>query len=311
MEKLLIRGIDTLIGSNLALALSDRVEVVGLASDSSFQLAGGKSIACDLDNSDETSYHVLAEAPALTIYCGPLSAASWDFLPESQPDGEHEGRLAKAFAHAAAKAQSACVIVTTDALFAGPRMFHAETSRRTADHHVAQAASACEQAVAESAALIVRTHAYGWSPAGAASCFAERVSEQLASGAICHVDAQNHATPILASDLAELIWRATQAGLTGVYHATGAERTSQYRFAAELAAALGLTGRQTQLETSTRLDQRPFVVETSLNTRALRRALELPLPMLRDGLYKFAEQSATWRSTLQNASRKHAAVQAA
>ena len=93
---------------------------------------------------------------------------------------------------------------------------------------------------------------------------------------------------------------------------TGAERANQHRFAAELALAFGFSGRQTQLESlPTCLAGRPFVAETSLNTRAVRRALETPLPMLREGLSRFAEQADAFQLSLNGAGRLRHAAQAA
>ena len=118
--------------------------------------------------------------------------------------------------------------------------------------------------------------------------------EQLSAGGCSAVDARRYATPILASDLADLYSKALEARLTGVYHITGAERTNQYRFAAEVAVAFGLTGRQVNL-VAPEVASRAYVDETSLNTRAIRRVLETPLPMLREGLVRWATEAILGR----------------
>jgi dTDP-4-dehydrorhamnose reductase len=107
----------------------------------------------------------------------------------------------------------------------------------------------------------------------------------------CTVDAVRHATPILASDLAECLYAAYRADLSGTFHVAGAERASPYRFAAEMAAAFGTPGRFVQLTNRSAASRRPYVDETSLNTLAFRRAVEKPLPMLREGLARFAAQA--------------------
>jgi dTDP-4-dehydrorhamnose reductase len=114
---------------------------------------------------------------------------------------------------------------------------------------------------------------------------------ELTGEADCPVDAVRHATPILASDLAECLYAAYRANLAGMYHVAGAERTSPYRFAAEMASAFGTPGRFVQLTSRTAASRRPYVDETSLNTLAFRRAVEKPLPMLREGLARFAAQA--------------------
>ncbi len=117
-------------------------------------------------------------------------------------------------------------------------MFHSEDSPPQGKGAAADAARRLEAAVANTAALVVRTHVYGWSPRQDSFC------EQLWSAAVdrrpAMADGRRHATPILASDLAELLVAAHHAQLRGTWHIAGAERTSPYRFACELAAAMGL-----------------------------------------------------------------------
>jgi dTDP-4-dehydrorhamnose reductase len=48
------------------------------------------------------------------------------------------------------------------------------------------------------------------------------------------------ATPVLATDAAELIWRALERGVTGILHCVGAEHTDRVTLARRAAAAFGL-----------------------------------------------------------------------
>ncbi|MGC3968581.1 MAG: sugar nucleotide-binding protein [Pirellulales bacterium] len=121
--------------------------------------------------------------------------------------------------------------------------------------------------------------------------YAERMFHELTGEMPCPVDAVRHATPILATDLAERIGDAYRHNLSGLLHITGAERTSPYRFAAELAAALGVPGRFVQLTAAPERGSRVNLEETSLNTTAFRRVTKRPLPMLREGLARFTEQA--------------------
>ena len=152
-----------------------------------------------------------------------------------------------------------------------------------------------EQALSETRALVVRTHAYGWSPVDSLACYAERAHEALLTGAAIAADGLRHATPILAADLAAPLLRAYELRLQGVYHLSGAERTSAYHFVAELAAAFGLHPPRTAcLPRGTNHGTWPD--ETSLNSKRARRRLEMATPMLREGLERFAEQQNNgWR----------------
>jgi dTDP-4-dehydrorhamnose reductase len=243
---------------------------------------------------------ILDHRPHWIVHCGPLCASSWD-APAEAPSARDGGRTARRLALLAAEAGSRLTILSTDAVFAGPRMFHAETDPALDQGPGARAALGLEQAVRDSDALVVRTHAFGWSPAGIKSGFAERLWQRVREGASCPASPHCHATPILATDLAELLWLAYRRRLAGLYHIAGAERTSQRRFAAELAAAFGLA------QAPSPMLEGPFdsseARETSLDTRRARRGLQRGMPMLRDGLERFAQQAVNgFRARLQSPS---------
>ncbi len=202
---------------------------------------------------------------------------------------EAEPQLAAAAADAAQRLGARWTVVSTDAVFAGPQMFHAEQSTTSGRGPLAEAALATEQAVAKvgEAGLVVRTHAYGWSPTLNEIGFAERFWQSLQEASPVTADAHRHATPILAADLAGLLHAAYRAGLQGVLHVAGAERTNPRRFAQELAAALGRP-RGPQLAVAETAWQR--AKETSLISRRAQQAIGQPLPMLREGLRRFVGQ---------------------
>jgi dTDP-4-dehydrorhamnose reductase len=291
MEKLLITGADSLVGSNLALAFKDRYQVFGLVSNDHIALDGCRTIPCDLSSAQEIAFRVQEHSPNLIIHCGPLSVSSWDFDPTQAIDGAQQSQIAAAIVAAAEPLHSRVAVISTDAVFAGPHLFHTEACPAKAAGALAEAARLLERTLAGSSALIIRTHAYGWNAMSESGSFAENVWHALSEGRCATVDATRYATPILASDLAELLQQALRAGLQGVCHLAGAERTNQYRFAAELAVACGFTGRQVLLAPPEGVATRPIVDETSLNTRLVRRVLESPLPMLREGLARFSRQA--------------------
>ena len=106
--------------------------------------------------------------------------------------------------------------------------------------------------------------------------------ESLIEGSPATFDPHQHATPILASSLAELLLLAYRRGLRGRYHIAGAERTSAYRFAMELAAAFGLRNADASTDEDPPPEtERPHLFETSLATRRAQRELASPMPMLR------------------------------
>lgn len=282
MDKLLVTRPETLIGAAALAALGPRLDIVG---------GDVPTDAAALRNA------VLEGAPQLVIHTGPFSVAGWDVgglgLPSltNQVGGAAEIDLAVRLAAACRDVRAKLVVVVTDGMFAGPHMFHNENARPNAAGPFARHAAAIERKLVGTGALVVRSHAYGWCPSTFGMNYAERMFHELTGELPCPVDAVRHATPILATDLAERLYEAYRLGLSGLLHITGAERTSPYRFAAELAASLGVPGRFVQLTAKPDAGSRINVEETTLNTTAFRRATKRPLPMLREGLARFAEQA--------------------
>ncbi|MHB1037399.1 MAG: sugar nucleotide-binding protein [Pirellulales bacterium] len=301
MDRVFITHVDSLLGANVALTLADRFEVVGFCRQP-VHLEGCQSVVCDLSHPAEVANRMVRKPPQWVVHCGPLAASGWDLTGNGHrlaALGAEEARFAAGLAQAAGKSTSRLTVLSTDAVFTGPMIFHEEDSRTAPAGTLAGAAVEMERAVAGTDAMIVRTHAYGWSPDVASPGLAERMWQALLDGCPCPADADSYATPILATDLAELLYRAYGRNLRGLYHIAGAERTSQYRFGMELAAAFGLADRHVAWE------ERPRQIaaraaETSLGTYRARRALQTPMPMAREGLARFAEQATDgFRAHLQ------------
>lgn len=292
MERLFITGITGAAGGNLALALAERFEVLGISFDEAVEAEGIQTARCPLSNPSKLASLALEFRPDWIIQCGPASTSSWDAGSAVVPN-RNELRAVAVLLESAAQLKCRLTVLSTDAILAGPRMFHEEACPAASESALAQHARDVEKYLEPSSALVVRTHVYGWSPAG--QSFAERTCEALACGAAHHADGCRHATPILATDLAPRLLRAYELGLEGLYHISGAERTSPHRFASELASVLGYQPRRALSAAAP--SQPSQHDETSLNCRRARRALDMPMPMLREGLERFAQQAQSdWRS---------------
>ncbi|NQT12471.1 MAG: sugar nucleotide-binding protein [Planctomycetes bacterium] len=299
-EKLLVTGVEGVVGANLALSLSRRFEVVGLFSGGPVSLPGCMTTSWQPHDAAAWRAFMRRQRPQWIIHCGPLACCSWD-LPQKCPDAEQETHTCAQLAQTAAESESRLTVISSDAVFAGPRLFHDERAPTSSRQPFARAISRVEEALEATGAMVVRTHAYGWSPAGAAPGFAERVWESLIEGNSATFDPHQHATPILASHLAELLLLAYRRGLRGRYHIAGAERTSAWRFAEELGGAFGLRGAEVSVDEGPPPGGVPaHLHETSLATRRAQRELASPMPMLREGLDAFADQAADgYRARLQ------------
>ena len=285
MERLLVTGIDLPVGANLALALADHHEILGIEQRGAVELAGVRTAACDLGDSRTIAELCRDWRPRWMIHCGPLAAPSWDDSPAASI-AEREVRIAADLAGLAADLGVRLAVISSDAVFSGPRMFHTEDSPVATGQRATQIRN-LERALEKSEALVLRTHAFGWNGAETSQCFAERVFAALSQGASLPLDGRRHATPILATDLALLVARALELRLTGLYHLSGAERTTPYHFACELAAACDLPA---PVVGSSVAATEAAAADTSLNSRRARRMLEMPSPLVREGLERFARQ---------------------
>jgi len=294
VERLLVTGVDSMLGANLALALADRCEVLGLYERVAVESPLVRTACWQLD--DPAALSALAESwqPNWIVHCGPLALSSWD----GQPDpirARRELPIARQLIDLASQWGAALTVLSTDAVFCGPRMFHDEDSPAMATTPTAELARQVERAFEHSDALVVRTHAYGWSHDLGLPGFAARAFESLTLGRRIVADGRRHATPILATDLAELLWRGHETRLRGLYHLAGVERASTYRFVTELAACLGITFHEDELLCPA--EDGAALNETSLSSRRARRTLAWATPMLREGLDRFVEQAHNgWRN---------------
>ncbi|MGD9648916.1 MAG: sugar nucleotide-binding protein [Pirellulales bacterium] len=290
MDKLLLVGADSMLGANLALAFEERFDTVGVACHLPSVSGCRQTIVADPLDPGVVARVFADQRPNWVILCGPTSRSSWEAGADEQPANAIP--VAKQLVAATAEQGAALAIISSDAVFAGPRLFHEEMSRSTADTPYARSGRALEDALAGTPALVVRTHAYGWAPCDHTPSYIESLVDRLTATPATAGDGVRYATPILATDLADLLATARAKQLRGLYHITGAERTNQNRFASELAGVLDLIHRPTAdpgTDATTSVASRPLA-ETSLNTRRARRALGLPMPLLREGLERLAAQ---------------------
>jgi dTDP-4-dehydrorhamnose reductase len=299
MERLLVTGTDGIVGSNVALALAGRAEV-----STTFDARPAAIEGCRNLGPSPADAHVMGElvresrCQAIVHTCE-LSHASWDCDVRPPCDGEREAASLSCLVAAAQAAGVYLAVVASDVVFTGPRLFHEEKFTPTASSPRAVAARRLEEAAAGAELLLVRTHAFGWSPFSEVRGFAERAWDVLEAGHPLPAGTQRHATPILASDLAEVLSRAMRLKLTGLYHFSGSERVNPQRFAIELASAAGWNTRLVQSEPVVETGPRPRE-ESSLNGFKARREMKMPMPLLRDGLLRFVrEASDGFRARIQ------------
>lgn len=289
MDTLLIAGLDTVVGTNLAARLVDRYRIIGVCLDEPVSLDGCHSGQCRGQDENDINEWVESIRPTQLVYCGPSSVSTWDDAATRRPDVESVD-VAGHWAAAARDYGARFTLVSSDAVFTGPWIFHDEDSACVCSSPQARAARRAEKLAARQCpgALIVRTNVFGWSHGYG---WVERTVDRLETETSGPFDFQRHATPILATDFAGILDRCWQMHLDGVYHVAGTERINPNQFVRKLADEFGLPSPEPV--DGNRLMDRPAGYgrgETSLHTTRIRKALGIPMPTASDGLIRLREQ---------------------
>lgn len=281
VDSILVVGTDTVVGANLAAYWADGGRAV----------AGLGRSAIDAEFApvalDEARRQLAAARPDAVVYCGAASDSAWSY-PAIDSAAESHLRI---WARAARDAACRFTYLSSDAVFTGPWLFHAEDSEHHCPSLEASRLRSMEELVQRVVpeALIVRTNAFGWSPDGEG--WIESLLGDLDDDA-ASCDPIRHATPILATDLADVIARAHEEDLTGPLHVAGAERISHATFIRMLAEQFGLPAPAAEPTATLAAPASGFGRgETSLRTRRAKNTLNLAMPMAAEGLTRLHAQS--------------------
>ena len=292
MDQLLVAGIDTVVGANLAAHLSDKYRVLGISSASSVSIEGCETVVAPADDVHAIRQMAASHRPDRIVISGIAGDSPWHQLGGRLPNPAAI-ESARAWTRSASELGIPLTLISSDAVFSGPWMFHAESSTSFCPSAQARSLRALESWVLQECprALVVRTHPYGWSPFADGPGWIEGIVAALESERPGIFDCAAHATPILATDLAEILAPAWEAGLSGVYHIAGAERVNPHRFVCTLARVFNLAPpRATVLAPAEAVGTAFGQGEMSLRSDAIQRTLGLPLPMLVEGLQRLRDQ---------------------
>lgn len=310
MNRYLVVGVDTVAGANVAASFSERHHVCCWTSEPGYEVAG-----CDvLDHRLSPADAIAAAEPEILVYCGAAARSCWE--PDAKSE-IHDSTVvaAQCWASAARAAGVRFVMVSSDAVFTGPWLFHDEQSHGQCSSYHAQIIRATEDLVGEICedALILRTNVYGWSAAGSGAGWVETLLRSVETKRIVEQDHIRHAAPMLATDFADILERACNEQLTGTYHVAGAERVNPLQFTQRLADRFELPWLAMRRESIlTSLPQGFGEGECSLQTKQIRKQLCVAMPLLSEGLDRLKEQAENgYRERLQPVRRTVAKSRAA
>jgi dTDP-4-dehydrorhamnose reductase len=290
MARVLVTGASGLLGANLALTASGH-EVIAASHAHPVGAGEIRGLQADLSVPGVAREVVDEIRPDWVVHC----AAATD-VDACEADPQTAQRLnvemARRVAEAARAAGARLVHVSTDAVFDGLRGAYVEEDPARPVNVYARSKRAGEVAVAEACpeALIVRTNIYGWN-AQPKDSLAEWFIRRLEARQECHGFADVFVSPILATDLAAMLLRMLQAGLSGLYHVAGAECVSKHAFGIHVAGAFGLDAgliRPASVDEAGLRAPRPK--KLCLRCDRASRALGMRMPGLEEGLTRFRMQ---------------------
>ena len=287
MKTFLIVGVDSIVGANLAASWSGRSRVVSLAASLDVAVCGCERAFLERNSAEGIRKCLQQTRASHVIFCGSAARSTWEPVTKSFSNSD-----AETWAVAAAELSLHFTMISSDAVFTGPWMFHDETSAAVCPSTEAAEIRSVETRVRKvcEKSLIVRTNAFGWSPVGSKG-WLESLLSGLESQRAIELDPICHATPILASDLADYLEPALDDELTGTFHIAGAERVSPHQFAKQLASAFELGSPVSR--TIRELVACPTGFgrgETSLQSRHFRNEYECAMPLLSEGIARLVEQ---------------------
>lgn len=290
MKSVLIAGVDGVAGANLAAALSDSCRVSGIAWKRPAHLAQGRAIAGSFADLVDVQRLFAQVQPDMVVFCGAGAQSTWF---ESPKPTSADVELARVWAAVARDRRCGFTMISSDAVFTGPWMFHSEKSASFCNSPGAEFLRQAEETVTGQLpeSLVVRTHAFGWSPYG--DGWFEELLEKLQDGESPELplECSAHASPLLVQDLAMVLAAAWEKSLNGLYHVGGAERVNPAMFATRLADVFCLPTPKIRGAESLATKTEGFGRgETSLQTRRIRRELGVSLPLLNDSLVSLYQQ---------------------
>ena len=292
METVLVVGAETVTGANLSAMLADSYRVVSLSTTRPVRIGGCETGTCRPGDAVRIRDWLQRTRPDWIVYSGMPARSCWEDHWKSV-DIRRLLADAKVWIRETAEVGAPLTLISSDAVFTGPWMFHSEQCRCLCPSRLAGAIRELEQYALTHCreALVVRTNVFGWTPAAADTGWVETALTALERGGPFPSDSFRYATPILATDLAGVLVQAYGAQLRGVYHVAGTERLSPAQFVQRLAHRFGLP--IPRIAMGETLATRPTGFgrgETSLQTRRIRRALGIPMPLLSEGLDRLFEQ---------------------
>ena len=283
--KLFITGVSGLLGLNVALQLRDRYEISGCYYSHTVATRGVQALKLDLSTGpeiDKVLHQIQPEIIVQTVGLTNVEAC------ESDPGLAYllNVEVARHTAELARTLGAKLVHISSDHLFDGKNPLQQEEDAPTPLNIYAKTKLRGEEAVLQSCpdALVIRTNFFGWGT-GVRTSLSDWIINGLREGRELNMFSDVFFTPLMITDLAELILRLVDRSATGIFNLGGAERLSKYDFALKSAEIFNYSTdriRAISIDDFSFNAQRPK--DMSLSSNKAEGFLETPMPTVAESL---------------------------
>jgi dTDP-4-dehydrorhamnose reductase len=305
--RILVTGASGLLGLNLALEASQKHEVFG--SVYSHEIASEHFTVIQTDLLAKGAIEALLDRsqPEWVINCAALADLE---ACEADPvlAGKLNIELPRNLAECVARGGARLVHISTDAVFDGIRGNYREEDAPNPLSTYARSKLAGESEVMEHdpQAIVARVNLFGWSLSGKRS-LAEWFINNLFAGKQMRGFTDVYFCPLLANDLAKVLFEMLARGLRGLYHVVARDCATKYKFGVRLAELFGMDG---DLILPASLAEACLEAARSPNltliTEKLSTDLRVPPPDLESGLLSFYNQHLSgYREKIKNMGAVH------
>lgn len=235
----LVTGAQGFLGANAGIYLRGKARTIGLTRTGATPNLFDEGITGDLTEPGEIAEAIIERRPSVVLHAAALASHE---ACEADPALAERINVdaTRVLARAAQEAGAQFIYISTDAVFDGARGDYTETDEPSPFSVYGETKLRGEQqALNESAALVVRTNFFGWSPSGHRSILEFFVNELSAGHKV-----NGYTDVIVTSTYVQLllssIWRLPQHEVTGIVNVASSNKLSKYDFGRATAEVFGL-----------------------------------------------------------------------
>lgn len=292
-KRLLITGISGMLGSNIVHRfLDDGWQVQGWYRTFAACIPGVETAQCDLADAAAVRRRLLDFAPDAVIHCA--GRVDVDTMENDREGAWKANVLAVENLMAGLASETRFVHISTDAVYDGESGNHTEESGIGPKNWYGETKLEAEKRVRQREhSLIFRVNFYGWNRMGKLS-LAEWFLRKLADGEAVGGFSDAFFSPLYTQDLADIMARCLDRGLSGTYNCCSRNALSKFEFGRKVAA---LFGYPEDLINEISIDDVLYNVPRGKNLgmccEKLEKALGTPLPTAEESLHRFRHDHGT------------------